>query len=147
MNVEHEGSQVAKRHFDRALDRASDGGSWMAAVWCVEDGDIKLVQRTTFKFPTGDFLAAVGQLASNLFEEVKSGGDLPSDPLPEADLVGSETVQLPTVANGEPTIPFRRAGPGTTQGLPVAPEPSLNREVREDAVPLEPEGFWVCLCK
>ncbi len=65
---------------------------WMVAAWVVEDGKIKLVDRITHRFPTDDFLAAIGQLAHNCHEEklacdkaeklVAPTEQLPSDPLP-----------------------------------------------------------------
>lgn len=55
--------------------------AFMIAVWGIKDGKLRLVNRTTWKFPLGDVRAAIGQLEENLRGETV---ELP--PLPQADL-------------------------------------------------------------
>jgi len=82
----HSTAFEARVDFKAALDEVIAGDRWMAAVWSVRDGKVRLNQVTTSNFPKGDFLAAVGQLAMNRFEQLKAdAGVLPSDPLPKAD--------------------------------------------------------------
>lgn len=65
------------------LEEAAETGKWMAAVWQVKDGQIKLVSRVTHDFPSGDFLAAVGHLSMNLFEEQRQMNEPAQPPVPE----------------------------------------------------------------
>ena len=80
--TKHGRESDAGNRFQASLAKAQESGRWMAAAWTVEDGRIELVGRTTWNFPSGDFLAAVGHLALNLFEEQRQAGMLPDDPLP-----------------------------------------------------------------
>ena len=67
------------------------GLPWMVAVWVVRDGRLRLVNRSTWRFPTGDFDAAIDLLTTDLNAEraqpVQFVG-LPTDPLPLAMLGG-----------------------------------------------------------
>ena len=81
----------AKDNVISAMNRVSNtSDGWMVAVWSVRDGRIKLVERTTEKFPSGDFLTTVMQLAASLVDEkvrlASAGNPLPNDPLPLAVL-------------------------------------------------------------
>ncbi len=76
----------------KLVEKLDGSEKWMVAAWVVEDGKIKLVDRITHRFPTDDFLAAIGQLAHNCHEEklacdkaeklAAPREELPSDPLP-----------------------------------------------------------------
>lgn len=80
----HTTSSEAEEVFVKKLSEVAVGDHWMAAVWQVKDGKIELVQCTTSNFPRGDYLAAIGGLAMNRFQEMKESQGLPSDPLPKA---------------------------------------------------------------
>ena len=85
MNVNHVTNDGAMGVVERALQRAAKADKWMAAVWAVEDGNINLIDRTTWQFPTGDFNTAIHQLRSVCDEEISRS--LPvDDPLPLAVL-------------------------------------------------------------
>lgn len=78
---------------DALIDATRAGAKdshWMAAVWCVEGGQVKLVRRTTWQFPREEFLTTVAQLASVCVEENirerETSRLLPDDPLPLAVL-------------------------------------------------------------
>lgn len=79
-------SKQAEDMFRAKLEEVVEGGRWMAAVWKVVDGKIELANVTSFNFPDGDFLPAVGQLALKCHEEMieKNRPSLPSIPLPPA---------------------------------------------------------------
>lgn len=87
MNVNHVTDEGAMDVVGQSLKRAARSGKWMVAVWTVEDGNINLIDRTTWQFPTGDFKTAIKQLTAVCDEELaKSVGALPDDPLPLAVL-------------------------------------------------------------
>ena len=83
--------------------KVTDSQKWMVAVWVVEEGKIKMVNRITHQFPSDDFLAAIGQLANNCYEEklkcdkaekpVKQ--ELPSDPLPPVKIFKMPSLGVP----------------------------------------------------
>jgi len=79
-------SKQAEDMFRAKLGEVVEGGRWMAAVWKVVDGKIELANVTSFNFPDGDFLPAVGQLALKCHEEMieKNRPSLPQIPLPPA---------------------------------------------------------------
>ena len=83
----HVNQETALRDVKAALDKAEKAGQWMAAVWTVKDGNIQLIERTTWQFPTGDYVAAIAQLASVIATELVAKlapPMLPDDPLPLA---------------------------------------------------------------
>jgi hypothetical protein len=86
--VEHLEVAGAKGVVEASFMRAVEAGRWMVAVWAVEGDRIVLLDRTTWKFPPGDFAAAVAQLDSVCRAELKAIGPsrLPDDPLPLATL-------------------------------------------------------------
>ena len=84
----HENQSLASHNVTKAMQQACAAGKWMAAVWKVQDGRLTLVDVTTYRFPVGDFLAAVSQLTSALDHLEDRGGLLPFDPLPQANLDG-----------------------------------------------------------
>jgi len=69
------------------------GMQWMAVVWCVEDGweddlqSIRLVGRTTWRFPREKFEAAVELLRENLEAEKRDGEPDRPSPLKLAPFV------------------------------------------------------------
>jgi len=79
-----EKNEVSSKNFDEAMVKAKDAGKWLAAVWEVRDGKIALLNRTSNKFPRGDFLRVVAQLASNFSDEEMAAvvGDQPASQLP-----------------------------------------------------------------
>lgn len=81
-------SDEAKDLAVKAIEQAQESDRWMVAVWHVKDGRVELLNKTTWKFPRGDFLAATGQLALNCHEETVKHALLPSEPLPRASLFG-----------------------------------------------------------
>ena len=85
MNVNHVSNDGAMSVVERALQRAAKADRWMVAVWAVEDGNVNLIDRTTWQFPTGDFKAAVQQLSSVCDEELSKIVPV-NDPLPLAIL-------------------------------------------------------------
>ncbi len=96
MDVEkHSTSLLALSSHSEAMEEAVESGKWMSAVWRVKDGKIELVKRTTWDFPTGDFLAAVAQLANSCFESMKESTP-PKLPLPRADGFPRISKKLPT---------------------------------------------------
>jgi len=79
------------QEFDDALAKAKTVGSFMAAVWMVSDGKVKLLRRSTSKFPRGDFLRAVAQLAdlcavdcAGAEKAKNNGASAVPEPLPRA---------------------------------------------------------------
>jgi len=78
--------EQAESVFRSEMDQAVASGRWMAAVWKVVDEKIVLQNVTTYNFPDGDFLPAVGQLALKCHEETieKNRPTLPKTPLPRA---------------------------------------------------------------
>lgn len=63
MKVTHEEVSEAKSAFVEMMESyLEEGDCWMAALWCVRDGKITLVRRTTWKFPVGDYETAIAQL-------------------------------------------------------------------------------------
>ena len=85
MSMKHETEVDAAEAFERALTKVRQSEHWMAAAWSVEGGRVTLVGRTTYKFPRGDFLAAVGLLAAKCMEDCEEDRDkLPDAPLPRA---------------------------------------------------------------
>ncbi len=113
-----------------AIRKARDSGRWMVAVYRVEDGRIN-INRTTFNFPTGDYLTAVALLAANLSEEqrraAEAGRTLPDAPLPTAPGFGDGNNEpLNTVRLGEdyrPTVKDCRGRTAADYG--VRPEPDV----------------------
>ena len=69
-------------------------------AWCVEDGKIRLDKRTTFDWPTGDWMAALGHLTLLLHEDQVPSRRLPDMPLPKVFQFPFETKQK---SNGEPS--------------------------------------------
>jgi len=85
----HTSSIEARESFQTSLDEVvKDTDQWAAAVWKVADGRITLVKITTHKFPTGDMLTAVSQLANKFSDQQRAVVlDVPvPDPLPPASL-------------------------------------------------------------
>ncbi len=134
---------------------------WMVAVWIVEDGKIKMVDRITYQFPTDDFLVAIGQLANNCHEEklacdkaekfAAPKEELPSDPLPpvkafKMPMTHGEAVakqqelqrekdSIPVAeGSGEPMNPFK----GTIE--PTLPESETVAEGSTKEVPTNENG-------
>ncbi len=90
-STNEEALQAAKALVEQVALATKDikaSSRWMVAAWDVSGGEIKLVGRTTFQFPTGDFLAAIGQLAMSCFEETKLSlqGNKEPGPLPWAKI-------------------------------------------------------------
>jgi hypothetical protein len=83
--IEHKESSEAFAAFMEALQEVASGDRWLAACWRVKDGKIEIVRATSYEFPNGDMLAAVGHLALQLFEMSKNDL-LPDNPLPMANL-------------------------------------------------------------
>jgi hypothetical protein len=80
---EHASNQEAADYFLESFAKEK-GGQWMAAVWSVEDGRIRL-HSTTHKFLKDDYLSAVGLLSNHLFEKNRlEANKLPDTPLPPA---------------------------------------------------------------
>jgi hypothetical protein len=96
--IQHNKSNEALMAFGESLQETAQSDAWMAACWRVKDGRIELVRTTTYQFPNGDVIAAVGHLALQLFEMTKEE-KLPDEPLPMADLPW-----LPPVKETEPVI-------------------------------------------
>ena len=82
-------SDAQQAFIDKFNEVARSHDKWMAALWCIEDGMVVLKQRTTYQFPGGDMLPAVGMLATHLHETLfdeaqKKQAELEKpDPLPE----------------------------------------------------------------
>lgn len=112
-----------KEKFKIALETSD---KWMAVCWVIEDGKIRLVTRTTCKFPRDDFLKAISQLADDLFEEAKGGGGEADAPKPD---------KLPP-AGAFPKV-FKAGDKGALFGrpLPSMPLAPPNRSMREGLVP------------
>lgn len=90
LEVQHEMEDEAKRAVMEAIEEESDG-RWMAAVWQVKDGKIFLRRRTGWRFPRGDYQAAVKHLRDHLqkdFDKYESSRTLPNEPLPMANFLG-----------------------------------------------------------
>ena len=84
----HTNALDARESFQSSLDEVtSDPRPWAAAVWKIADGKIALVKLTTNKFPHGDMLTAVAQLADKFAGQQKASIEVPvPDPLPSANL-------------------------------------------------------------
>ena len=83
--IEHSTNEEAVQSAKEGIDSVASTGKWAMIVWCVEDGKIRLEKRTTFAWPTGDWMAALGHLASLLHEDQVQAPDrrLPNTPLPK----------------------------------------------------------------
>lgn len=109
-----------------AVHLAAEAGRFMAAVWKVEFGRVELVNVTTYQFPTGDFLPAVGQLAANCHEEAlrQQKASPPTAPLP----------RFPGRLN--PPMRFglvkKDGESGGEKDAPVAPETAVGTDEREN---------------
>lgn len=66
-NMNHENNEGARHQFMEFFDGQTVGNKWMAAVWSIEDGKIKL-GLTTFEFPTGSFDKSEIELTKRLAE-------------------------------------------------------------------------------
>jgi len=84
--VHHGTAEGAMEAITSALEEAAKSGSWMACVWRVKDGQIQLLRRTTWHFPTGDFPIAIRQLGEQLTREADQLQTRPTEfePLPRA---------------------------------------------------------------
>jgi len=82
--IEHTTPGEAQDLHNEAMHQAVRSGHWMSAVWCVEDGQLIMVRRTTYDFPRGDFDNALEQLSKVCAEDVA-----PAEPeaLPMADFL------------------------------------------------------------
>ena len=67
--IEHSTMDEAQGMVMRALEHAAVAGHWMAVVWVVEDGKLVMIDRTTFKFPSGDFPTVLQQLSADFDKE------------------------------------------------------------------------------
>lgn len=103
----HATNENAQEVVKMTLAQVVDANHWMVAIWAIEDGRIKLLDRTTWQFPTGDYKTALEQLKASCDAElariasVKS--TLQNDPLPLAILdsagFGSGVVEESFVEN------------------------------------------------
>ena len=87
--VEHTDASSAVQSIVEAINKAADSGRFLIAVWAVEDGKVRLVQRTTHNFPSGDFIIAQRLLDVDLDAELRRCNAVPPpdlSPLPEASL-------------------------------------------------------------
>lgn len=79
--VNHDTQESALLAVERALSEASEDGCWMAAVWSVKDNELRLLTRTTWKFPVGDVTEALRQvqrtMATSQTLQVAPMGPLP----------------------------------------------------------------------
>jgi len=85
----HSSPLDAREAFQLSLDETvGSTDQWAAAVWKIADGRITLVRLTTHKFPHGDMLTAVSQLADRFSAQQRASmEDVPvPDPLPPASL-------------------------------------------------------------
>jgi len=96
-----------------AVKKAAASGKFLVAVWQVKDGKVELTHYTTFNFPRGDFLPAVGHLALELHSEVMSAKD---------DIFSPPTVPLPAATMKRFGIPPVHSSP-FGKDSPVKPEP------------------------
>lgn len=113
----------------KAVDEVKDYARWMAATWCVRDGKVVLAGRTTWNFPTEDFLAAVLRLSIDLQEEMEKLREakqmLPSSPLPRADVLGikHEESTFPIIRDEGPAEGFEGPDAAAGSGVLVADGP------------------------
>ena len=88
----HATNEHAQDVVKMTLEQVATMNHWMIAVWAVEDGRIKLLDRTTWQFPTGDYKAALEQLKASCDVELARISPVKSttlnDPLPLAILDG-----------------------------------------------------------
>jgi len=88
----HATNEHAQDVVKMTLEQVATVNHWMIAVWAVEDGRIKLLDRTTWQFPTGDYKAALEQLKASCDAELARISQVKSielnDPLPLAILDG-----------------------------------------------------------
>ena len=79
--------EMALRQIEAVIGDAAESGKFMIAVWRVKEKRVEMVDRVTWKFPRGDFLAAVSQLAvacATEVEETSLRAEEPPAPLPRA---------------------------------------------------------------
>jgi len=83
--------EMALRRIEAVIGEAAESGKFMVVVWQVKDKvkdkRVEMVDRVTWKFPRGDFLAAISQLARACATEVEESSlqaSEPPAPLPRA---------------------------------------------------------------
>jgi len=79
-SIKHESAVEARDHFFEKLEEATLTGRWMAVVWKIEDGQIRVGSCTKHNFPDDDFHKAL-----ELLKEHSPLKELPDTPLPSAD--------------------------------------------------------------
>lgn len=62
---------------------------WMAVFWTVKDGMLTMKRKTTWRFPEGDYDAAVKHLQDRCDEEK---GPKPPQPLDSADVISLQQI-------------------------------------------------------
>lgn len=94
----HQKGAEAEEFASAALKEAASTSHWMMAVWCVEEGELRMVRRTTFQFPIRDFAVALAQLNQSCYEEALRGHvgrvELP-DPLPPVNPIDLRGLKFP----------------------------------------------------
>jgi len=93
--VKHEKKKEAIDYFQKEMnEHLKNANSWMGVLWAIEDGRIRMALRTTYEFPTGDYIAALTQLLNDLQSEQQKMreemGDKKPDLLPKVDLFAKE---------------------------------------------------------
>ena len=67
--IPHENNAEARHQFVDDFEKVTVDEQWMAAVWRIRDGKIECETITTYKFPKGDMVAAIGELARKLHQK------------------------------------------------------------------------------
>jgi len=77
-----------------AVENAAAVGPWMAVVWSLELGEVKM-QRVTWEFPKVKMKESIEMLTKDLRGEQAVVPMLSDDPLPKADVDRPRTIQFP----------------------------------------------------
>jgi len=121
----------AAENFLKSFEEAQNSGKWMAAVWVVDDGKITLTNLQTSKFPRGDYLRAVSQLAGLCADDVRAADAEKVTPPPEALPPGPLPRAIPDI-KVFPSIEKAIVPPGFPEPALLSPEEIKRRKVVVD---------------
>ena len=88
--MEFRDQSEAEARIASAVKEATKSGRFMVAVWSVEGSILRLVDRTTWQFPTGDFDESIRMLRRACDNDLSSQ-QVEDDPLPRADILDFPT--------------------------------------------------------
>jgi len=99
-----------------AVENAAAVGPWMAVVWSLELGEVKM-QRVTWEFPKVKMEESIKMLTKDLRGEQAEVPMLSDDPLPKAEVDRPRTIQFPQPTSSEPIGEEPVTTPDELQGI------------------------------